>query len=160
MGGTYVARPSGVMAGGTWDSVTGILAFTVNIIGGNTVTDSGYLSTATSVRANSALGYDALWGHVNFAFSGVSGVSDGVQNFLFHDIGHNYEANNVDYASHISLLGDNQNYGNCQSAFCLGGNFRLAITETPAPVPIPASFGLLTFALGGLFVNHKVARKT
>ena len=159
MGGSYVARPSGVMAGGTWDSVTGSLAFTMNIIGGGTVIASGNLSTATSTRADSTLGYDALWGYVDFAFSGVSGVADGVQNFLFRDMWHNQEANGVDYASHISIWGDNQNHPNCQTSFCLGGDFRLAITEAPAPIPVPATFGMLALAIGGLFGRRKLTKK-
>jgi hypothetical protein len=127
----------------------------MNMIGGGTVSASGNLSTATSTRADSTLGYDALWGYVDFAFSGVSGVADGVQNFLFRDMWHNQEANGVDYASHISIWGDNQNYGNCQSSYCLGGDFRLAMS----PVPIPATFGLLVLALGGLFGSRKMTRK-
>lgn len=160
MSGGWVARPSGVLDGGSWDSVTGNIAFTMNIIGGGSVSATGNLSTSTTMRADSALGFDALWGYIDFAFTGVSGVADGIQHFLFRDAWHNQEANGVDYASHISIWGDNQTYPYCRNSTCLGGDFRLAISEAPAPVPVPATFGLFALALGGLFGGRKLTKKS
>ncbi len=164
MCGSSVADP--LDATGSWDSVTGAISFLMNMSGGGTVTGSGTLNLSTT-RGPSSIGYDGVFGSIDMKFAGVSGIADAIYSFVYRDVFHNPEANGTNW-SQISLWGDLGNYDSgCPTGeYCMGGDFRFAISENtgsgaggPAPVPLPGTLGLLVLGLGGLTGSRKLRKK-
>lgn len=165
MSGSEIADPTSLISSGSWDSVTGEMDFSMNMDGGGTVSATGDIDL--SARADSTLGYTGIFGTLVMTFSSVTGIADGAYTFIFRDAWHNPEANGFLHDQHISLWGDvtalwgdSSRYSKryCRHNFCMGGDFRLAITET-SPVPIPGSFGLLALGLGGLIARRRLSKK-
>ncbi|MFV2054177.1 VPLPA-CTERM sorting domain-containing protein [Aliiroseovarius sp. YM-037] len=137
-------------ATGTWDSVTGALSATMNLLHGGYVSITGNL--LMSDRGDSSLGFQGLYTDtpLSFAFSPDSQYGATTMGFSFMDRWHNGEANGLGNGM-ISLWGDNGNWSqqNCrqQGSECVGVDLRLQVS--PAPVPLPGSIGFLMAGMGG-----------
>lgn len=159
MSGSMVDDP--LNASGTWDSSTGALSFTMDLLGGGSVSVTGNL--LVSNRGTSSAGYQGVYTStpLKFAFSSASKFGSKIMKFSFADKWYNPEANGFGNGM-ISLWGDNGKYSwlgknGCRifSKACVGTDLRLSISA----VPLPASIGFLLAGLGGLVGLRRFRRK-
>ena len=172
MCGYWIDAPTS--ASGTWNSDTGAIEFSLGLADGGSVVVTGNLLVSGS-RSTSTAGFEGVYTQapLSFAFSADSAYGSVVESFSFADIWFNPEANGYSDGL-ISLWGDNGRYDyyaqnstyhdgyylsagqSCQEfGDCYGLDLRLTIS----PVPLPASFGLLVFGVGGMFGARRFKKK-
>lgn len=143
--GSTVANFSSAISNGTFDTSTGALSFDGTVmLSGNSSTFSASGSLFNSMtRAN------GVFGNITFDFTGS--ILNG-QSITFNFADQTYTSGGqpngyttINGQTYIALWGDT-GYPTCTN--CLGVDLR--IQYSPAPIPLPASVGLLLAGLGGL----------
>lgn len=141
MCGATIAKSAGT-GSGNWNSATGAMSFTMDLVGGGLATASGTINTTSRVDG-AAVG---VAGTLEIILSGITGTYssyNGTYDFLFADTSHNPVANWFEDGV-IGLWGGapatNANGG------AIGSDWRIEVT----PAPLPASILLLGAGVAGL----------